>query len=221
VRVLFRIWRQQGWSVSGWNAIYDTTTTYARSGPPGDIPLNSDGQPIPLLGIQGDQIISIPFFATPRVQTNQALHTQLDQPNVQDISAVSGADMTECFFGCWLDINQPLDQRYPQRIVGGNADGPFTGTLIPIWYFLAAANGTVPIGYSVPIGYFLLAEIAYDPDPIASGADPAWLGDWNSDKLAQRALNLVLAPVPFHFTDSSTSRDQTDITGYAARRRTG
>ncbi len=110
VRVFFRIWQAQQT-----NATYNTTT-YARA-------TNGEGQPIPVLGVLGDEIITIPFFATPRVATSDALHTQTDDFNRHDIDASSGE--TDYFFGCWLDINQPNDLQYPQRIAGVSADGPF------------------------------------------------------------------------------------------------
>ncbi len=171
VRVFFRIWQAQQT-----NATY-SNTTYARmtntESPP---PIGLGPQPIPVLGVQGDEIITIPFFATPRVSTNQQLHTQTDDFNIQTITGGSGE--TDTFFGCWLDINQPADLRYPQRIVNVSPDGPFNSIspLFPIQQFMAAAHQC------------LIAEIAFDSDPIPPQADPS-----NSDKLAQR--NLAFLPV--------------------------
>ena len=43
---------------------------------------------VPLLGIQGDEIVTIPFFATPRVGATASLTQQpADTPNVQSIKA--------------------------------------------------------------------------------------------------------------------------------------
>jgi hypothetical protein len=168
VRVFFRIWQAQQT-----NASYNSTT-YARQ-------TNNEtpAQPIPVLGVQGDEIITIPFFASPRVPVNEALGTQTDDFNRHDIDASSGE--TDYFFGCWLDINQPLDLRYPQRIVGVGADGPFNtiSPLFPIQQFMMAAHQC------------LIVEIAYDSDPVTPGEDPS-----NSDKLAQRNLAFVPAPNP-------------------------
>ena len=167
VRVFFR-----GWQAQQTNASFDTSTTYRRA-------TNSEGQPIPLLGIIGDEIISIPFFASPRVDVSQPLTSQTDDLNRHDIS-ISPSE-TDLFFGCWLDINQPNDLRYPQGIVNVGDDGPFNtvGPLFPIQQFMRAAHQC------------LIAEIAFDPDPIASSADPS-----TSDKLAQRNLAFVPAPNP-------------------------
>ena len=166
VRVFFRIWRAQQT-----NASYNSTT-YARAS-------NVEGQPIPVIGVEGDEIITIPFFATPRVDASEALHTQTDDFNRHDIAASAGE--TDFFFGCWLDINQPSDLRFPQRIQGVSTDGPFNtiSPLFPIQQFMVAAHQC------------LVAEVAFDPDPIAASADPS-----NSDKLAQRNLAFVGAPNP-------------------------
>ncbi len=96
VRVFFRMWACQQT-----NAIYDPGTTYA-SRPSGT-------EKIPVLGVQNDQIITIPFFATPRVDAGTvSMATQTDPPNVQATIAPDplGAEV-HTFFGCWLDINQP------------------------------------------------------------------------------------------------------------------
>jgi hypothetical protein len=167
VRVFFRVWQAQQT-----NAEYNTTT-YARA-------TNGEGQPIPVLGVQGDEIITIPFFAQARQAASQPLHLQQDDFNRHDISATPGGE-TDYFFGCWLDINQPDALVYPQRIEGVSADGPFdtVSPLFPVQQFMVAAHQC------------LIAEIAYDGDPIAAPADPS-----TSDKLAQRNLAFVGAPNP-------------------------
>lgn len=167
VRVFFRIWQAQQT-----NAEYNATT-YARA-------TNGEGQPIPVLGVQGDEIITIPFFAQARQAASQPLHLQADDFNRHDISATPGGE-TDYFFGCWLDINQPDALVYPQRIEGVSADGPFdtVSPLFPIQQFMVAAHQC------------LIAEIAYDGDPIVAPADPS-----TSDKLAQRNLAFVGAPNP-------------------------
>lgn len=166
VRVFFRTWQAQQT-----NAAF-SSSAFARA-------TNGEGQPVPVLGLTGDEILTIPFFATERVATSAQLHTQTDDFNRHDIDASAGE--TDFFFGCWLDINQPSDLRYPQRMVNVSADGPFNGVspLFPIQQFMMAAHQC------------LLVEIAYDPDPIPPNADPS-----NSDKLAQRNLTFVGAPNP-------------------------
>ncbi len=89
------------------------------------------------------------------------------------------------YYGCWLDINQPGDQRFPPRMVGGNPanipDGPFSGfnPLVSIQQLVRSQHQC------------LIAEIAYDLDPIPANADPSI-----SDKLAQRNLAFVNVPNP-------------------------
>ena len=172
VRTFFRMWPAQQT-----NATYDTNTTY-RS-------FTSGTQKIPLLGVSGNEILTIPFFATPRVSINASLTTQTDTPNVHDINFDPLGGEVDAYFGCWLDINQPGDAIYPPRLVGGNPadipDGPFAGfnPLVSIQQLVRSQHQC------------LIAEVAFDPDPIPSNADPS-----TSDKLAQRNLAFVNVPNP-------------------------
>lgn len=173
VRVFFRMWAAQQT-----DALYDPNTLYAS---------RSNGtEKIPVLGVQNDQIITIPFFATPRVNAgNVSMATQTDLPNVQATIAADplGAEV-HTFFGCWLDINQPSTDPnalfYPP-VVFGDAAGPFNnlGPLLSIQSFAKSDHQC------------LIAEISYDIDPIPTGADPA-----STDKLAQRNLTFVNVPNP-------------------------
>jgi len=149
VRVFFRMWPAQQT-----NAVHDPMTLYRTfvSGP----------THIPLLGRQGDEIATIPFFASPRV----------------------GAE-TVAWFGCWLDINQPNDLRFPGRLLGATPanlpDGPFQGTgpLLSIQQHVRSLHQC------------LIAEIDLDGQTIPSWQDPS-----TSDKLAQRNLAFVNVPNP-------------------------
>jgi hypothetical protein len=175
VRVFFRMWQAQQT-----NASYNSTT-YARA-----MNTETTTQPIPVLGVQGDEIITIPFFAQPRVPASQPLNTQQDDFNRHDIDFTPGGE-TDWFFGFWLDINQinqPDDLFYPQSMEGVSADGPFNtiSPLFPIQQFMMAAHQC------------LIAEIAFDSDPIAPNSDPS-----TSDKLAQRNVTFVGAPNPVGF----------------------
>ncbi len=169
VRVFFRMWAAQQT-----DALYDPNTLYA-SRPNGT-------EKIPVLGVQNDEIITIPFFATPRVDAGTvSMATQPDAPNVQQSIApdLLGAEV-HTFFGCWLDINQPNAPLFP-AVVFGDAAGPFNGLgpLLPIQSFAKSDHQC------------LIAEISYDIDPIPTGADPA-----STDKLAQRNLAFVNVPNP-------------------------
>ncbi len=184
VRVFFRLWAAQQT-----NATFDTSTYY-RS-------FETGSTKVPLLGIQGDEIVTIPFFATARVGTISSLTAQpADTPNVQSIKADQFGGETDAYFGCWLDINQPNDLRFPPRMVGGNPadipDGPFDtfNPLVSIQQLVRSQHQC------------LIAEIAFDPDPIPANADPS-----TSDKLAQR--NLAFVPVPNPGVDPSRVAPQT------------
>lgn len=172
VALFFRLWPAQQT-----NAAYHQQTTYRRG-------TNAQGETIPLLGVNGDEIVSIPFFAEPRVGSGQALTAQRDRHNRHATIAhdPSGAEV-DTYFGCWLDINQPNDTHFPQRILGVGPDGPFN-TVSPLF----------PIQQLVRSNHCcLIAEIEIDGQPqlISSSADPS-----TSDKLAQRNLTFVGIPNP-------------------------
>jgi len=173
VRAFFRLWPAQQT-----NAIHDPTTLYRTfaSGP----------RHIPLLGRQGDEIATIPFFASSRIDSSTAsMTTQTDGPNVRTIAHDSLGGEVLAFFGCWLDINQPNDLRFPARLLGtipaNIPDGPFQGTgpLLSIQQHVRSVH------------HCLIVEIDLDNQTIPSTADPS-----TSDKLAQRNLTFVGAPNP-------------------------
>ena len=173
VRLFFRMWPAQQT-----NASFDTNTLYRSA--------SSGTHKVPLLGVQGDEIMTIPFFATPRVDTTSAsMRTQADTPNVRAISPDSLGGEVSSFFGCWLDINQPNDRVLPARLVGPTPanlpDGPFSGLgqLLPVQQLVRSAHQC------------LIAEVAFDLAPVQANSDPS-----TSDKLAQRNLTFVNVPNP-------------------------
>jgi len=164
VRVFFRLFQT---AATGTN--YDPGTTYRRGGQP--------GVTIPLLGIQGGELVTIPCFAEPRVGAATPLTQQTDPKNVQPILPDATGAERDAYFGCWLDINQPqlLFPIQPSPSDGG----PFSGTLKSIQQLIR--------GYH----QCLVAEVAFDSDPIPAGVSPA-----ASDKLAQRNLAIVESANP-------------------------
>lgn len=170
VRVFFRMWAAQQT-----NAVYDPSTTYASR--------TKGANRIPVLGVQNDEIVTIPFFASPRVAVggSATMADQTDPPNVQ---ATIGPDPlgaeVHTYFGCWLDINQPSSNIFPAFVLG-DAAGPFIndGPLVPI-QSLARSDHQC-----------LIAEVSYLPDPPDVGSDPS-----SSNKLAQRNLAFVNVPNP-------------------------
>lgn len=175
VRLFFRMWPAQQT-----NAVYDTAHEYRTL-------TNTGGQKIPGLGIRGDEIVTIPFFATRRVDTTTvSMKTQTDDPNRRlTVTPDPLGGEIDLYYGCWLDINQPGDLLFPSRMVNGVPanlpDGPFTnmGKLLSIQQLARSQHQC------------LIAEIAFDPDAIPPGADPSI-----SDKLAQRNLTFVNVPNP-------------------------
>jgi hypothetical protein len=137
---------------------------------------NPAGQPIPLAGIQGNEYVSVPFFAEPRIDSRlQSMDHQTDNHNVRDISAHADGSEVDTFFGCWLDINQPFEQRLPARVPPFGVDGPFNDFFNPPLSIQQAILRN--------LHQCLIAEIAFDPIPIPPGKDPH-----NWDKLAQRNI---------------------------------
>jgi hypothetical protein len=159
VRVFFRLFPAMTTSTD-----FQPATTYFTGGQP--------GTKIPLLGLVGGEVVTIPFFADARNPANTPVHLQTDPKNVDTLKTDAGGNETFSYFACWLDINQPSDKRFPLQT--SNPDGPFTGSNLESIADLI--RGTHQC---------LVAEINFDPDPIAPGATTA-----NSDKLAQRNLSI-------------------------------
>ena len=173
VRAFFRMWPAQQT-----NAAHDPQTLYRT--------FTAGARHVPLLGRQGDEIATIPFFAAPRVNSAAvSMTTQTDAPNVRTIAHDTLGLETVAYFGCWLDINQPNDLRFPARLLGttpGNLpDGPFVGAgpLLSIQQHIRSLHQC------------LIAEINLDGQTIPGSADPS-----TSDKLAQRNLAILGVPNP-------------------------
>ena len=169
VRVFFRMFAAQSTTVA-----FDPATSYRRAS------TNPHGQPIALAGIRNREYVTIPFFASPRVDTTiHSMAHQTDDPNVQTIAPSGGAEVDK-FFGCWLDLNQPFkpsggfNNVLPAIVPSHNQDGPFN-------IFNFSIPAPIQQAFLRNQHQCLIAEIAFDPVPIPFGKDP---GNW--DKLAQR-----------------------------------
>jgi hypothetical protein len=171
VRIFFRLFPGLKFGVG-----YNASTLYRLYTAPNDNPALPTTK-VPLLGVIGDEIVTIPFFATPRVDTTTvSMTTQTDEPNVQTIPA-SGllSGVVDMYFGAWLDINQ-TQTLFPQRLLNSSSlDGPYTnqGQLFSVQSLLKFQHQCV------------IAEIEFDPDPIIANSTPG-----TSDKLAQRNLSI-------------------------------
>lgn len=161
VRVFFRLFPWATTSVE-----YSQATEYRR--------YQSGNRVVPLLGRKNDAVSSIPCFASPRIDSATAsMTTQKDTPNVQTIHKdTSGAEVSQ-YFGCWLDINQPLQEHFPFQLPATNKDGPFTNR--------KSIQDHIRNEHQC-----LVSEIAFLPAPAQNGTTPS-----KSDKLAQRNLAIV------------------------------
>ncbi|MGZ4877960.1 MAG: sialidase family protein [Candidatus Angelobacter sp.] len=165
VRVFFRMFQAQST-----NTAFDPSTTYRSA-------LDPHGEKIPLAGIKNGEYVTIPFFASPRINTTaQNMNRQTDDPNVRNIPAGAGGAEVDAYYGCWLDINQPFKNVIPINVDPLFPDGPFG--------FLGLST-PLPIQQAIMRNphQCLVAEISFDPVTIPFGKDP---GNW--DKLAQRNL---------------------------------
>ncbi len=146
---------------------------------------NIDGDPIPVLGLQGGQIATIPFFAEARVNTAtvQSMTDQRDTTNRKNIGATGGTE-SFTYFGCWLDFNQTVP-RFPRHPAGL---GPYTSGLQSILELIRGRHCC------------LVAELNFASDPIPLGASPG-----SNDNLSQRNLAILESPNP---GDPSTRRVQ-------------
>jgi hypothetical protein len=175
VRVFFRLFQAQ-------------TTSGAFDYPPGvqyrRATSNPDGQPIPLAGIQGNEYVTIPCFATRRIDsTAVSMDQQTDDPyNVQTFTAHADGSEVDRFYGCWLDINQPFK---PDGVTPNNVLPAQLDVAHPDGAYTDPSNPPLPIQQAIlrSLHQCLIAEIAFDPVAIPLGKDPS-----NWDKLAQRNL---------------------------------
>ena len=165
VRVFFRLFPAPTTSTT-----FDLNTTYRRT--------TQGTSVIPLVGLNSNgDLLTIPCFAEPRVDTATAsMTTQTDATNVRMIVHDAGGNEVAAYFGCWLDINQTQPQ-IPNK--PSPSDGPWS-----------SGRKTIQ-GLIRNIHQCLVAEIAFDPDPIPNGVAPAI-----SDKLGQRNLITVESANP-------------------------
>lgn len=172
VRVFFRIF-QAATTSTAYNT--DTYGVYSDG--------TTNGFKIPVFGVNaaGD-VISIPCFADNRVPAGTALNMQTDAANTvpDGIKHDPGGAVVYTYFGCWLDINQPMTNAVPKTPppVAPNSVGP--------WSSYQSVLQTIR-----GLHQCLVAEISYDDDPVQMGDTPA-----SSDKLAQRNLAIVSSANP-------------------------
>jgi hypothetical protein len=171
VRVFFRLFQAQ---TVGSDFNEQTTYRFSSDG-------ITYGNKIPLLGIENNEYVTVPCFATARVDTTAAsMTTQTDASNVRTINVNPGIEV-DTYFGCWIDANQPQQKVLPQTPPGGNADGPWNGGML---FSINEAITRSP-------HQCMIAEIRFDDTPVPAGATSA-----TSDKLAQRNIAWIDGPNP-------------------------
>lgn len=170
VKVFFRLFNTVGTALE-----FNTATSYRNSG--------GGAGTVPLLGVAGGEITSIPFFVGERVETRQgrpgasAMTTQPLDPNyeIKDIAPATGE--VTMYFGCWLDINQ-TQARFP--IAPGASDGPWNESTCKSIQELVRGRHQC-----------LVAEVYFEPDPTLPGETPG-----SSDNLSQRNLAILFSSNP-------------------------
>jgi len=179
VRVFFRLFAANS------TATDFEANTYARDPVAYPVPAADWGEhTTPTPGVQASEYVTIPCFGQPRQPADQpgapnSLPAQQydNNLNVKNLAA-TGGPVHDYFYGCFLDINQSA-KVFPSggAVPAGNADGPWPASSGVTLEPLSAA-------FIRNEHQCLMAEIAFDPVPIAAGTQP-----WNSDKLAQRNLS--------------------------------
>jgi hypothetical protein len=140
---------------------------------------------VPLLGVAGGEVASIPFFASNRVETvqgrsgatsmeSQGLASNYD---MRDITPVSSGAEVSVYFGCWLDINQTT-KRFP--INPGGTNGPWSESSSRSIQELVRGRHLC-----------LVSEVFFDQDLTATGETPD-----SSDNLSQRNLAVLHSDNP-------------------------
>jgi hypothetical protein len=158
VRVFFRLFQTAATGTE-----YNAATTYRVGGHP--------GVKIPLLGIQGGELVTIPFFAEARKGASVNLNQQTDGNNVQAINPAAQGAEAYMYYGCWLDINQPGDLRFPIQPSPPDG-GPFAG---PLQSIASLIRGTHQC---------MVTEINFDQE----GITPPGVSTASSEMLSQRNL---------------------------------
>jgi hypothetical protein len=171
VKTFFRLFNTVGTALA-----YDPAGTYHHTGPgPGTVPL---------LGVAGGEVVSIPFFLGERVETvagrtgatSMTSQTLDSTYEIRDITPVAGAEVV-MYFGCWLDINQTR-KLFP--ITPGGSEGPWPESATRSIQELVRGRHQC-----------LVAEVYFEPDATDPGETPG-----SSDNLSQRNLTILFSDNP-------------------------
>jgi hypothetical protein len=188
VRVFFRLFAANSTATD-----FHPDTTYSRDPATYPVlPANFGQHTTPTPGVIANEYVSVPCFGAARQDPTQAgapnslPQLQFDTPNDRNLPA-TGGPIKDFYYGCFLDINgngESTPTVLPPTPPAGNANGPWPPnsgvTLEPLRQAFIRNDHQC-----------LVAEIAFDPDPINAGTQP-----WNSDKLAQRNISWSYAANP-------------------------
>ena len=114
------------WPAQQTNAVHDPTTLYRTftAGSAARAAARSSGR-----RDRHDPVLRQPAR---RLRVGEHDDADRHRENVRTIVHDSLGAEVVAYFGCWLDINQPTDMRFPGRLLGTTPanlpDGPFTGT---------------------------------------------------------------------------------------------
>ncbi|MGH6795900.1 MAG: sialidase family protein [Methylocella sp.] len=187
VRVFFRLFAANSTATD-----FHSDTTYSRDPATYPVPPANFGQhTTPTPGVIAGEYVSIPCFGAVRQDPTQAgapnslPQLQFDTPNDRKLPK-TGGPIKDFYYGCYLDINgtDGANSMLPQTPPAGNANGPWPPSS-------GAALEPLRQAFIRNDHQCLVAEIAFDPDPINPGTQP-----WNSDKLAQRNISWSYAANP-------------------------
>ena len=186
VRVFFRLFAANSTATD-----FHVDTTYSRDPSTYPVPPPNFGQhTTPTPGVIAGEYVSIPCFAAARQDATQAgapntlPSLQFDTANDRNLPA-TGGPIKDFYYGCYLDINGSTPV-FPQGgvVPPGNANGP--------WPLSSGVTlESVRQSFIRNDHQCIVAEVAFDPDPISAGTQP-----WNSDKLAQRNISWSYAANP-------------------------
>jgi phospholipase C len=170
-------------------AFYRSNPATGESATHTKIPLMGVGQVAGMNGNASLEYVTIPFFATPRVDPNTASMAGqgADAPNVvKTFPAASGDKPATRYYGCWLDINESQPEHFlPTNVPhdGHEWDGPWnTATTFPPGTQFLSINAA----FNRDLHQCLVAEISFEGITIPPGDTPGY-----SSWLAQRNLAFV------------------------------
>jgi phospholipase C len=165
VQVFFRLFRAP--SAGTFFSSYDPGSAYSSVAATNPDVAPAPALRMPTLGLDNGQVLTMPFFAAKRASVSP------NNPDLANwhstINPSSNGEPVYTYFGCWIDINDPT------AAVSFNVSPLQPPITLPLAALAASEHQC------------LVAEIAYGPLPIPTGAIPGL----TTDLLAQRNLAVL------------------------------